>query len=99
MNKLKVLIAAPESDCHVVAIKLLEIYMIGNGIDVVNLGVNTPVDELIRAIADHRPAAVLISSQNGHAYSDLKSLSSNMKAHSFNMPVFIGGTLGINSSD
>ena len=90
-----VLIAVPESDCHVVACKLLEIYLRHLGYSVINLGVTTPNSEIAEAIARFRPIAVFISGQNGHALRDLAGLKDEMAARQCSAPLFIGGKVTV----
>ncbi|MDI3289009.1 cobalamin-dependent protein [Polyangium sp. 15x6] len=91
-----VLLAVPESDCHVVACKLLELYLKKHGYRVMNLGVTTPSSEIADAVARLRPIAVFISGQNGHALSDLSGLKDELAIRACSVPLFIGGkvTLG-----
>lgn len=90
-----VLIAVPESDCHVVACKLLEIYLKHQGYSVINLGVTTPNSEIAEAIARFSPIAVFISGQNGHAIRDLAGLKDEMAARQCSAPLFIGGKVTV----
>lgn len=90
-----VVIAVPASDCHVVALKLLEWYLSHAGYHVVNLGVTTTNQEIAEAVYTYSPIAVLISSQNGHAEIDLQGLQSQLRGEAADIPILIGGRLSI----
>jgi methylaspartate mutase sigma subunit len=90
-----VLLAVPESDCHVVACKLLELYLRNHGYPVINLGVATPNAEIAESVARFSPVAVFICAQNGHALRDLSGLQDELRKRLCTVPLFIGGKLTI----
>lgn len=90
----RILLAVPESDCHVVGNKLLEFFLIQNGYEVHNLGACTPAQEIAAAARELQPDAIVISSHNGHAFEDLMPLSEAMHAMGVpGVPVYLGGKL------
>jgi methylaspartate mutase sigma subunit len=91
----RVLLAVPESDCHVVACKLLELFMKQAGFEVLNLGATTSSREIVDTSAEFKPAAVFISCQNGHAFEDLKTLREELNAKQIETPIFIGGKIAV----
>jgi methylmalonyl-CoA mutase cobalamin-binding subunit len=92
----RVLLAVPESDCHVVVNRLLEFHLRQLGFEVRNLGVCTPSSDIATAVWADRPTAVVLSSQNGHALKDLTPLPADLAARGVrDVPVFIGGKLGV----
>ena len=94
----KVVLAGPESDCHVVGLKLLEFFLTELGWDVVNIGVCSSSTEIAAAARYHDPLAVLISSQNGHGLKDLASLRDLLDKHGLvGLRVFVGGNLSVGS--
>lgn len=94
-----VVIAVPESDCHVVALTLLDWYLTRAGYCVINLGVTTTNQEIAQAVRTHTPVAVLISAQNGHAEFDLQNLHSLLRAQATELPILIGGRMSICGDD
>src|SRR5207249_2588915 len=102
MNTLnrRVVVAAPESDCHVVALTLLAHFLEEHGYEVHNLGVCTPSVEVAHAAAELGARAVLVSAQSGHAWKDLADLASRMAALGVGdtTPVFIGGNLSVGAA-
>jgi methylaspartate mutase S subunit len=91
----RVLLAVPESDCHVVACKLLQLYLEHLGYEVHNLGVTTPSAEIAAAAKKYQPLAIFLSSQNGHALADLRTLRGELRARGVTVPVYLGGNLTV----
>ncbi len=93
-----VVLAGPESDCHVVGLKLLEFFLIEMGWDVVNIGVCSNSREIAAAALYHDPLAICISSQNGHGLKDLALLRDHLNMHGLaSVRVFVGGNLTVGS--
>lgn len=91
----RVLLAVPESDCHVVACKLLQLYLERAGYEVHNLGATTPSVDIADAAERCHPIAILLSSQNGHALMDLQNLRAELKKRRIAVPVYLGGNLTV----
>lgn len=92
----RVLIATPKSDCHAVALKLLEIFLAGRGHDVKNIGPCSSSYEIALEAAGFEPEAIFISAQNGHALQDLTDLRDYLRVFGAQgVPVFIGGNLTV----
>jgi methylaspartate mutase sigma subunit len=96
----RVVLAVPQSDCHVVGAKLLEVYLQEHYYEVHNLGVCTPNAEIAAAVAEFEPLALLIGSQNGHGLKDLADLRDHLRAFGINdaFPVFVGGNLSVGAA-
>ncbi len=94
-----VLLATPASDCHVVANKLLEFVCQKPGYKVHNFGVCTPTEDIVAAAKEYHPTAILVSSQNGHALTDLASLHQDLQAVGLaHIPVYAGGNLSVGAN-
>lgn len=92
----RVLLAVPETDCHIVVNKLLEWHLLQHGCAVRNLGVCTPTQEIAAAAREFAPDAIVLSTQNGHALADLASLPAAMEAAGVaGVPVYLGGHLSV----
>lgn len=92
----KLLLAVPESDAHVVGNKLLEFFLRQQGYLVRNLGVCSPAQEIAEAARDWQPDAILLSSQNGHAFEDLAPLQAMLHAMGVHeVPIYLGGNLSV----
>jgi hypothetical protein len=95
----KVLIAAPKSDCHVVAITLLSDFLIGTGIDVEFMGCCTSVSDLVGALRlDTCITHVVIGASNGHAVKDLEGLE-RLKMTSPRIKIILGGKVDTVNAD
>ncbi|MFJ2773187.1 cobalamin-dependent protein [Streptomyces sp. NPDC087300] len=93
-----VILGVAESDAHAVANRLIEMQLRRHGIDVVNLGVCTPLREFADAYAAHPDAeAVIIGSLNGHVHEDLRGLPELRAAGHIGCPVVVGGNLSVGS--
>jgi methylmalonyl-CoA mutase cobalamin-binding subunit len=97
-RNLTVILAAPVSDAHVVALKLLELALHETGYNPVNLGVCRPTKDIAEAaasMADGGRVAVLLSCQNGHGLADLADLHDRLQVLGVTDAVhlFAGGRL------
>lgn len=90
-----ILVCMTESDAHVVAIKLLEIFLREKGWEVNNLGVCTPLQECMQVAASTDPLAIVIGTQNGHALTDLAHLRDVLEQYQVDAPVLVGGNLSL----
>lgn len=92
----KVIIGVAASDAHVVANRLMAIYLKENGFNVINLGVCTPLNEFVEAWQKNQDClAIIISSLNGHAYQDLQGLSLAKQDYQIRCPIILGGNLSV----
>ncbi|MFI0723583.1 cobalamin-dependent protein [Streptomyces sp. NPDC021224] len=93
-----VILGVAESDAHTVANRLIEMQLREHGLDVVNLGVCTPLADFARAYAEHPGAeAVVIGSVNGHAFDDLRDLPRLRAGGALRCPIVVGGNLSVGS--
>ncbi|ACY16852.1 cobalamin-dependent protein [Haliangium ochraceum] len=93
-----IILGVAASDSHVVGNYLLAHYLREHGLEVVNLGVCTPLAEFMRAYEQHPDAlAIAIGSLNGHAVEDLRQLALLKRRHRVTCPVFVGGNLSVGS--
>ena len=84
------------SDAHVVGNVLAERYLTSVGYEVVNLGAQTQLDEIVDALHVHPDAlAVAIGSINGHLLADLRGLGPLRRNGLIPCPVLVGGNLGV----
>lgn len=93
-----VILGVAASDAHAVANHLIAHSLRDEGFDVVNLGVNTTVEEFFAALRDNPDAeAIIIGSINGHAYEDLLDLPDARAETGTDCPVILGGNLSVGS--
>lgn len=91
----EIIIAMTESDAHVVANKLLQVFLEELGYKTINLGACTPMIDVSETAHLRQPQAIVIGSQNGHALEDLSSLASLKAQHGITCPVLLGGNLSV----
>jgi len=91
----EIIIAMTESDAHVVANKLLQLYLEEHGYNIINLGACTPMKQVAQTAAVINPQAIVLGSQNGHALEDISSLLSLKKDFHIDCPVILGGNLSV----
>jgi len=90
------ILGVAESDCHVVANRLIAASLRDDGFDVINLGSCTSVADFAAAFAAHPEAeAVLIGSINGHAFDDLADLPAMRAQGLLDCPIVVGGRLSV----
>lgn len=89
------IICMTESDAHVVALKLLDIYLSEEGWLVNNLGVCTPLKECMQVAAEESPMAIVMGTQNGHAITDLSRLRELRCHYGVVAPVILGGNVSL----
>lgn len=93
-----VILGVTASDAHAVANHLIAHSLRDEGFDVVNLGVNTTVEEFFAALRENPHAeAIVIGSINGHAYEDLLDLPEERAEAGIDCPIILGGNLSVGS--
>lgn len=95
MNKDTILIAMTESDAHVVAIRLLQLFLEENGYQVINLGACAPLREVVETAARTRPLCIVLGTQNGHALEDVATLLPLKQEYAVSCPVLMGGNVSV----
>lgn len=96
----RVLLSTVSSDSHTWNLVFLQLYLEEAGCSVTNLGPCVPDDLLIEAARRERPDAIVISSVNGHGCRDGARVVRAIRRDpdSRNIPVLIGGKLGIHGA-
>lgn len=93
-----IILGVTASDAHAVANHLIARALRDEGFNVVNLGVNTTVEEFFAALGENPEAeAIVIGSINGHAYEDLVDLPHERAATGIDCPIILGGNLSVGS--
>jgi methylaspartate mutase sigma subunit len=95
----RIVLSSVSSDAHTWNLVFLQLVLEEMGHDVVNLGACVPDEDLIEACVEHGPDAVVISTVNGHGYADGKRLIGELRARLAEVPVVIGGKLGVSGAD
>lgn len=94
----KVILCVAASDAHVVGNHMIAMFLRDNGLDVINLGAATPIEEIMEAYQKNPDAlAIVIGSLNGHAVDDLAGLGLAKRDYQVRCPVYLGGNLSVGS--
>ncbi|MDP8222525.1 MAG: methionine synthase [Candidatus Lernaella stagnicola] len=87
----KLVIATVRGDVHDIGKNLVDIIVSNNGFDVRNLGIKVPVQEIIHAVQEERPAALGMS---GLLVTSAMIMAENLRAMTdagLDVPVLVGG--------
>src|SRR5258708_9832646 len=87
----KVVLATVKGDVHDIGKNLVEIILKNNGVDVVNLGIKVPPEELIRAFQAHKPDAIGLSGLLVKSAQQMIITASDLKDAGINVPLLVGG--------
>lgn len=94
------LLTTVQSDSHMWNLMYMQLWLEEHGFDTLNLGCCVSTEETILSIEQFRPELVVISSLNGHGYSQGKGLIGAIKQYFDQSPiVVIGGKLSTHISD
>lgn len=94
----KCILSTIESDSHMWNLVYMELLLNEYGFDVHNLGCCVAEDETVKAVMEHCPDLVVISTLNGHGYVQGKSLIENYRQELGEKAptIVIGGNLSTN---
>jgi methylaspartate mutase sigma subunit len=92
-----IVVTTVASDSHTWNLVFLQLFLEELGYHVVNLGPCVPDDLLLQRCREIRPAAVVVSSVNGHGHQDGLRVIRRLRADDLlaATPVAIGGKLGV----
>lgn len=94
----KVILCVAASDAHVVGNHMIAMFLRDNGLDVINLGAATSIEEMMEAYQMNPDVlAIVIGSMNGHAVDDLAGLGNAKRDYQLRCPIFLGGNLSVGS--
>lgn len=94
----KIILCVAASDAHVVGNHMIAMFLRDNGVDVINLGAATPIEEMMEAYQMNPDVlAIVIGSMNGHAVDDLAGLGNAKRDYQVRCPIFLGGNLSVGS--
>ncbi|RZS32715.1 methylaspartate mutase sigma subunit [Herbihabitans rhizosphaerae] len=96
-----VVVTGLASDSHTWNLVYLQLLVEELGYDVVNLGPCVPDDLLVSECRDIQPALIVISSVNGHGFTDGMRVIDQLRAQEqlTATPVVIGGKLGVTGGE
>ncbi len=94
MTKPTALLATVPSDSHSWNLIFMEFHMTDHGLDVTNLGPNTPAQEILKNLKHKHFDIVVISSVNGHGSIEGLELISSIKTEAkYSGEVYLGGKI------
>lgn len=87
------LLATVESDSHMWNLVYLQLWLAEHGLNVKNLGSCTPMDAVLSALQQRRTQLLVVSSVNGHGYSQGLELIRQVRQLHPQLTCVIGGKL------
>ncbi|HLE97007.1 MAG TPA: homocysteine S-methyltransferase family protein, partial [Candidatus Thermoplasmatota archaeon] len=87
----KIVLATVKGDVHDIGKNLVEIILSNNGYDIVNLGIKVPPEELVRAVAEHRPDAIGLSGLLVKSAQQMAITARDLRAAGVDVPLLVGG--------
>ncbi|RJO70699.1 methylmalonyl-CoA mutase [Nocardia panacis] len=92
-SRFRCVLTTVESDSHIWNLVYLQMVIEEQGGEVRNLGACTPVEEVVRTVAEDRPDLLVVSSVNGDgSYGALEVLSA-LHERDLRVPCVVGGKL------
>jgi len=87
----KCLIATVEGDLHDLGKNLVDIILTSNGYNVINLGINQPIDNILKAYEEHKPDCIAMSGLLIKAMAVMKDNLEIFNQKGIAVPVILGG--------
>src|SRR5438309_8622015 len=87
----KVILATVKGDVHDIGKNLVEIILSNNGYEVVNLGIEVPPEDLIRAFQQHKPDAIGLSGLLVKSAQQMVTTAGDLKNAGIDVPLLVGG--------
>ena len=87
----KVLLATVKGDVHDIGKNLVDIVLSNNGFHVVNLGIKVPSEQLIQAVAEHRPDVIGLSGLLVKSAQQMVATAGDLAAVGVSAPLLVGG--------
>ncbi|RTI23697.1 homocysteine S-methyltransferase family protein, partial [Thermus scotoductus] len=90
-GKGKIVLATVKGDVHDIGKNLVDIILTNNGYQVVNLGIKVPIEEILKAVEEHKPHAVGMSGLLVKSTVVMKENLEYMRDRGYTLPVILGG--------
>jgi len=87
----KVILATVKGDVHDIGKNLVEIVLANNGFEVINLGIKVPSEQLVQAVAEHRPDVVGLSGLLVKSAQQMVLTAGDLAAAGISTPILVGG--------
>ena len=86
-----IVLATVKGDVHDIGKNLVDIILSNNGFRIINLGINVPPQELIRAYREHQPDAIGLSGLLVRSAQMMVTTGQELKAAGIHCPILVGG--------
>ncbi|GIW44808.1 MAG: methionine synthase [Candidatus Binatia bacterium] len=86
-----IVLATVKGDVHDIGKNLVDIILSNNGFRIVNLGINVPPHELIRAYREHQPDAIGLSGLLVRSAQMMVTTGQELKEAGIRCPILVGG--------
>ncbi len=90
-GKGKMVLATVKGDVHDIGKNLVDIILTNNGYRVVNLGIKVPIEEMLKAVEEHKPHALGMSGLLVKSTQVMKENLEYMAERGYTLPVILGG--------
>ncbi len=90
-GKGRMVLATVKGDVHDIGKNLVDIILTNNGYQVINLGIKVPIEEILRAVEEHKPHAVGMSGLLVKSTQVMKENLEYMAQRGYTLPVILGG--------
>ncbi|TFU17616.1 methionine synthase [Thermus tengchongensis] len=87
----KMVLATVKGDVHDIGKNLVDIILTNNGYQVINLGIKVPIEEILKAVEEHKPHAVGMSGLLVKSTVVMKENLEYMRDRGYTLPVILGG--------
>ena len=87
----KIVLATVKGDVHDIGKNLVEIILSNNGFEVVNLGIKQPIENILKAVEEHKPDAVGMSGLLVKSTVVMRENLEVMVERGYRLPVLLGG--------
>uniref|UniRef100_UPI00307EE33F methionine synthase n=1 Tax=Thermus sp. TaxID=275 RepID=UPI00307EE33F len=84
-------LATVKGDVHDIGKNLVDIILTNNGYRVVNLGIKVPIEEMLKAVEEHKPHALGMSGLLVKSTQVMKENLEYMAERGYTLPVILGG--------
>jgi 5-methyltetrahydrofolate--homocysteine methyltransferase len=90
-GKGKMVLATVKGDVHDIGKNLVDIILTNNGYQVINLGIKVPIEEMLKAVEEHKPHALGMSGLLVKSTVVMKENLEYMAERGYTLPVILGG--------
>ncbi len=87
----KIVFATVKGDVHDIGKNIVSIVLACNNYEVIDLGVMTPAETILKAVADHQPDLLCLSGLITPSLEEMAHVIREMQKAGFNTPVMVGG--------